>query len=281
MTSKNSLWDRGRGVIRSRKGGWIIGRGVYYGRYSLLDDLVGRVSYFQTLLLAVLDELPERRIADWAEAMYQCMSYPDSRLWCNQIGSLSGATRTSAIAGVTTGILASDSHMYGSGIVVKDAYEFLQQGVMQKKTKALLPLPQILRDSVRRRGKRFIIPGFGRPLASGDERIAAMERVGKELGLEAGPYLTFAYDVERYLLETQGDSLNLTGYGVAAMMDIGWTLPQIQRVYAVAATCGVVTCYSEAYDNPPESFLPLRCEDIEYRGHAPRPVPEMGEKGGD
>ena len=135
MTSKNSLWDRQRGVIRSRKGGWIIGRGVYYGRYSLLDDLVGQTSYFQTLLLAVLDELPKRHIADWAEAMYQCMSYPDPRLWCNQIGSLSGAARTSAVAGVTAGILASDSHMYGPGTVIKDVYEFLQQGLIQKTTK--------------------------------------------------------------------------------------------------------------------------------------------------
>ena len=277
MTSKDSLWDRQRGVIRSRKGGWMIGKGVYYGHYSLLDDLVGRVSYFQTLLLAVLDELPERRIADWVEAMCQCMSYPDSRLWCNQIGSLSGAAHTSAVAGVTAGILASDSRMYGPGSVVKDVYDFLQQGLLQKNNKA--SLSQILRGYARRQGKRFIISGFGRPLATGDERIAVMEQVRAELGLEAGPYLKLAYDVESYLMKTQGESLNLTGYGVAVMMDIGWTRLQIQRVYAIAATSGVAACYSEAYDNPPESFLPLRCEDIEYRGHAPRPVPGVGEEG--
>lgn len=277
MTSKNSLWDRRRGVIRSRKGGWIIGQGVYYGRYSLLDDLVGRASYFQTMFLSVLDELPERRIADWAEAVYQCMSYPDPRIWCNHIGSLSGTARSSAIAGTTAGILASDSNMYGPGVVIKNVYEFVQQGLARKENGDLLP--QILKDNVRRRGSRLIIPGFGRPVATGDERIATMERVSKELGLEAGPHLTFAYDVERYLLETQEETLNLTGYAVVVMMDFGWNFLQIQRVSAILVTSGVAACYSEAYENPPESFLPLRCEDIEYRGHALRPVPEVGEEG--
>ena len=279
MTSGNTLWDRQRGVIRRRKGGWIIGRGVYYGRYSLLDDLVGRVSYFQTLLLAVLDELPERRIADWAEALYQCMSYPDPRIWCNHIGSLSGEVRSSSVAGISAGILASDSHMYGPGVVMEEVYDLYHHGLAKKENKELLP--QILRDCARWRGRRFIVSGFGRPIATGDERIAAMERVSKELGLEAGPYLTFAYDVERYLLETQGESLNLTGYAVAVMMDFGWTLLEIQRICSIIVTSGVAACYSEAYENPPESFLPLRCEDIEYRGHAPRPVPEAGEEGGD
>lgn len=274
MTSKSTLWDTQRGVIRSRKGGWVIGQGVYYGRYSLLDDLVGQVSYFQTLLLAVLDELPERRIADWVEAVYQCMSYPDPRIWCNHIGSLSGAVRSSSVAGVSAGILASDSSTYGPGVVMKEVYELYRNGLAQKKNKELLP--QILRNCARRRGKRFIVSGFGRPIATADERIATMERVSKKLGLEAGPHLTFAYGMERYLLETQGESLNLTGYVVAVMMDFGWTRLQIQQTCSIIVTSGVAACYSEAYDNPPESFLPLRCEDIEYRGHAPRPVPEAG-----
>ncbi|MCF6209629.1 MAG: hypothetical protein L3J88_00720 [Gammaproteobacteria bacterium] len=280
MTAGETLWDRQRGVIHSRKGGWIIGEGVYYGRYSLLDDLVGRVSYFQTLLLAVLDELPERRIADWVEAVYQCMSYPDPRIWCNHIGSLSGAVRSSSVAGVSAGILASDSSTYGPGVVMAEVYELYRHGLMQKEKDGEL-LPQVLRDCARRRGKRFIVSGFGRPLATGDERIATMERVSKGLGLEAGPHLTFAYEVERYLLETQGESLNLTGYVVAVMMDFGWTLLQIQQTCSIIVTSGVAACHSEAYDKPPESFLPLHCEDIEYRGHAPRPVPEVGEEGGD
>ncbi len=279
MTSESTLWDKRRGIIRSRKGGWVIGQGVYYGRYSLLDDLVGQVSYFQTLLLAVLDELPERRIADWVEAVYQCMSYPDPRLWCNHIGSLSGAVRSSPVAGVSAGILASDSSTYGPGVVMKEVYELYRNGLAQKKNRALLP--QILRNCARRRGKRLIVSGFGRPIATADERIATMEQVSKKLGLEAGPYLMFAYDVEQYLLETQGESLNLTGYAVAVMMDFGWTRLQIQRISAIVVTSGVAACYSEACDNPPESFLPLQCEDIEYHGHAPRSVPDVGEEGGD
>lgn len=36
---------------------------------------------------------------------------------------------------------------------------------------------------------------------------------------------------------------------------------------------GVTVCYVEEADKPPESFLPLRCDDIEYQGKPPRKVP--------
>ena len=46
-----TFWDQRRNIIRSRKGGWIIGKGIYTYGYSLIDELVGKVSYFQLLLL--------------------------------------------------------------------------------------------------------------------------------------------------------------------------------------------------------------------------------------
>lgn len=35
----------------------------------------------------------------------------------------------------------------------------------------------------------------------------------------------------------------------------------------------VGACYAEAADHPPESFLPLRCDDIDYCGKPERQVP--------
>ena len=271
-------WDEHRGNIRTRKGGWLIGRGVYISGYSLLDDLVGNASYFQSLVLNVTGELPSEPIGRWVEALYQCMSFPDSRIWCNQIGTLGGMLRVSSAAGITAGILASDSRMYGPG-TISLVYDFLSRGLAEYAEGKRVS--EIIRSKIGKKQKQVVIPGYGRPLATGDERVVAMERVSKELGLAAGPGLQFAYAVEQYMQETQGESMNLATYGSATMMDLGWTLPQIQQICSIIVTSGVAACYSEAYDNPPESFLPLRCEDIEYRGHAPRPVPGVGEEGAD
>ncbi len=277
MTSGSTLWDKRRGIIRSRKGGWVIGRGGYISGYSLLDDLVGKVTYFQSLILNITGELPSDSVGRWGEALYQCMSFPDSRIWCNQVGALGGTLRASSAAGITAGILASDSRMYGPG-TISLVHGFLSKGLAEYADGK--DASQTIRNWVGNKRKQVSIPGYGRPLATGDERVVAMERVSKELALVVGPCLRFAYTVEQHMQEIQGESMNLAAYGTAIMLDFGWTLPQIQQVYAIVVTSGVAACYSEAYDNPPESFLPLRCEDIEYRGHAPRPVPAAGEEGG-
>jgi citrate synthase len=265
------FWDQRRGIIRTKKGGWFAGKGVYSHGYSLMDDIVGKVSYFQSLILNVIGTLPDERVAVWLEALYQCMSFPDSRIWCNQIGALAGTSRVSPMAGITAGILASDSHMYGpgtGGIV----YDFLTEAMKEKQNG--IPVKTIVLKRSRPHSTRALIPGYGRPLATGDERIAAMERVIEKQGIETGDYLNFAYELEQYLLKTQDESMNLTTYAVAFMMDLNWSLPQMQQLGAIIVTSGVAACYSEALENPPEAFLPLRCEDIDYRGKPPRELPE-------
>ena len=123
-TVKNdtSFWDTRRGKIRTRKGGWVISEGVVYSHgYNLLDELMGRISYFQLLILNATGRLPERSVADWLEASFFCISYPDARIWCNHIGSLAGTLSTSPIAAVCAGLMAADSRLYGPLAVVNSA----------------------------------------------------------------------------------------------------------------------------------------------------------------
>lgn len=39
------FWDERRGKIQSKKGGWVVGKGVFNHGYSMMDDLVGKASY--------------------------------------------------------------------------------------------------------------------------------------------------------------------------------------------------------------------------------------------
>jgi len=265
------LWDEQRGKICTRVGGWKIGKGVTTYGYSLLDELVGKASYFELLILSITGKMPERRLAQWAEAVYSCMSFPDPRIWCNQIGTLAGTMRSLPVSGITAGVQASDSHMYGPG-TVPASYDFLSHAMQQHQNG--VDVKGIVEGQCRRPGTQPVIPGYGRPLATGDERVLVMNDVTEKLGFEWGACMHLAREIDQYILKEYGESMNFATFIVAFLRDQQWNKNQICRLTSLVVTAGVTACYSEAYDKPAETFLPLRCEDVEYRGVVSRPVPD-------
>jgi citrate synthase len=264
-------WDALRGFVRSRAGGWKIGKGVTTYGYSLLDDIVGHATYFELLVLSVSGKMPEPRFAKWVEAIYSCLSFPDPRIWCNQVGALAGSMRTPSVAGITAGIQAADSTMYGPGTAYaiseffSSAMEMYQQG---------MSIQAIVEGRSRRKGTQPILPGYGRPIATGDERVIAMNKVTENLGFEPGPFMKLGRDIDRYMLENYGESMNLATFTYIFLRDQQWEVEKIRQLTSLIVAAGVAACYSDTFDKPVDSFLPLRCEDIEYCGAAPRPVPE-------
>ncbi len=262
-------WQRRRGQIYSRKGGWVLGQGVSNQGYSMMDDLVGNASFFQVLLLNVTGKLPEKRLSDWMESAFICLSWPDSRIWCNQLGALGGDARVSPVAAICAGIMASDSRLYGPGTVL-DTLHFIARAT--KSLRAGHLVTDFIEGHAKHKGK-ILAPGYIRPIAIGDERVAAMQRVAENLGFEDGPHLTAAYRIQEYLSERYGESLNLAGYLSAFWLDQGLAPYQAYIVFSLCVNGGVHACYEEYQKNPPGSFLPLTCDDIEYVGVNERPVP--------
>ncbi len=264
------LWDERRGKIQSKKGGWIIGKGVFNHGYSMMDDLVGKVSYMQVMVLNATGRLPERAVADWLDAIHICLSWPDPRIWCNQIGALGGTARTSVVAATTAGVLAADAKAYGIKPLIQGV-NFIQAA--QLDFKRGLSVDEIIRNEcTKHRGKPNIM-GYARPLAKGDERIVAMWRVQKALGLPIGEHLQLAEQIEQSLLNNFDESMNINGYMSAFLSDLGYTADEVYRIFAVLVTSGVTACYVDTRDKAPDTFLPLRCSDIEYTGKLARPVP--------
>jgi len=268
--SDTSFWDKRHGVIFSRKGGWRIGEGVYCHGYSMMEDLVGKASYFQVLILNATGHLPEKRLADCVEALFICLSYPDDRIWCNQIGSLAGTMQASAVAGVSAGVLAADSYHYGVGPIIAGAEFIIEAMVLERAGKSI---EDIVMAKARRPGSKPKITGYARPVASGDERIPAMERVVAGLGFVPGDHLQTAYRVSEFLQERFNETMNINGYGVAFLADQGFSPMDIYRMFSISVNSGVAACYNEAAASPSESFLPLRCCDMDYQGHPPRELP--------
>jgi citrate synthase len=248
----------------------VIGQGVSNHGYSMLDDLVGKAGYFQVLVLNVIGKLPEKRLTDWMESAFICMSWPDARIWCNQIGALAGDARVSPVAAVCAGTLAGDSKMYGPGTVLA-AVDFIATATREIEAGQSVASFIAARATVK---GRMMAPGYGRPIASGDQRVAAMQRVAEQLGFTVGRHLATAFAIESYLLDSMGESLNLAGYMSAFLLDQGFQGFEGYVIFSLCVNGGIHACYAENRAKPAGSFLPMRCADIAYAGFAERAVPD-------
>lgn len=244
---------------------------MYNHGYSMMEDLVGKTTFFQVLLLSVTGRLPERRLAEWIEAVFICMSYPDARIWCNQVGSLAGTMQSTSVAGACAGILATDSHLYGVGPLLAGT-RFIVDALAKKKMG--MSAEDIVREQQRRPGSTPIITGYIRPVASGDERIAPLERLAARLGFAREEHLILAFEISEVMEREFNEGINLNGYVNAFLSDQGYTVEEIYRIFVTVACAGILACHAEAADNPPGTFFPLRCEDIDYQGVSPRSVPD-------
>lgn len=265
-------WDQQRNKITSSKGGWKIGEAVYNHGYSMMDDLIGQISWFQLLVLNTTGRLPNDKVATWLENCFSCLSWPDSRIWCNQVAALAGSTKARPVAAVTAGIQASDALLYGPGVITH-CLGFIQQARQDvDQGKNLFDIIQ------KRQGNTLSLPGYARPIAKGDERVTAMYRLSRELGFDIGPHEALAMEISEYLTQEEGESINFGGYMAAFLADQGFSNPDLSRLMALWVSAGVQACYAEAADNPAGYYLPLQCQDITYTGALPRPLPKKPER---
>ncbi|WP_152625324.1 hypothetical protein [Cellvibrio sp. OA-2007] len=264
------ILDARRGKIVSKTGGWFPGKGVFSHGYSMMDDLVGKKSYFQIVVLNATGKMVSPEFAHWVEVGYSCLSWPDPRIWCNQIGALAGSARASAIAATAMGVLATDSRTYGV-YPLKEGVQFIQAALVSHQQG--LSAEQIVASVPARGGKPLII-GYIRPIAKGDERIRAMASIAEAYGFPTGPHLQLAMEIERVLQEKYDEGMNINGYVSAVMADHDFCPDEVYQIFTTLVASGVTACYLDTYHQAPDTFLPLRCDDIDYQGVAIRSVPD-------
>lgn len=263
-------WDDCRGKIKSKKGGWRIGVGVESHGYDLINELVGHFSYMQVVVLNATGNMPSKSLADWIEAMHICLSWPDSRIWCNRIGALGGAVGASPISSVCSGTMAADSRVYGISPIV-DGVKFIQRARHEIELRNIT-VEKFVDSEVEKIGDKPYLMGYARPVAKGDERISAMERVSNELGFKAGPHLTLAYKIEQVLAKRFDETMNINGYGSAFMADQNMSPVEIYRIFSVMVASGVAACFVDNADNERGLFAPMRVTDIRYEGRVARQI---------
>lgn len=265
-----TFWDERRRHIRTRIGQWLGGRDVRVGNRWLLRDLLAELSVTQLAVLNITGRLIDKRLGTWLEKTVFFTSYPDHRIWCNQLGALAGNGKTSPVAATAAGILAADSKAYGSKVQYLTVQSLAD---LQADYAAGVSLVELVARFPLRNGVPSI-SGFARPVKVLDERLEPMRRFSAELGFVPGVYVTFVETLAEHLRRHHQADMNAAAYACAFLMDQGFSAMEVYRIRTADVLSGVLACYGDLYDSPAHAFLPQTCTDVQYQGVARRPVPQ-------
>ena len=248
------------GRIRSRMGAAFVGSHAVFRGKDIHSEL-GDIGWLDLYLFGITGRrLPEAQLR-LLETVWCYTSYPDARIWNNRVAALAGSTRSTGNLGVSAALALSEASIYGRGIDLR-ALEFLLR------TRAALPDRNALGPWVRRELEaRRSLAGYGRPIASGDERIAPIMKAARDLGLADGPHLALAYAIEECLLNDRlRMRMNYAGVAAGLAADMGFTPKEYYLFLHPAFLAGMVPCYIEASEKPEGTLFPLPCDSVAYLG---------------
>ena len=198
------------------------------------------------------------------QAIWSYTSYPDARLWNNRVAALAGTARSTGTLGIAAALAVSEAQIYGGGVILR-AIEFLIRAKIQ--VDAGGDLVELVRAELKQHRS---IGGYGRPIVSGDERIVPTMAIVREQGLENGPHLKLAFEVERILLQGRWRwHMNDGGLTAALCADFGMSAYEYHCFCIPAFLAGMPPCYLDAADKPESLLFPLPCRMMSYEG-APR-----------
>lgn len=259
-------------------GNWFPGERIVLNGVDVIADMTGK-SWMEVILLAITGRVPDPRTAEFLDAILALSGcIPDPRLWNNRIAALAGTTRSTPALGMSAGMAASDAIIFGFQPMM-GAHDALLEMAAQRD--AGVPLETIIDTRLARRPKgrpgagkhREIaaLPGYGRPVAKGDERIPALMEVVRRYGQDQGKILTLAFEVENYL-QSLGLPYRLNSGGLIAALcaDQGMTALQLYYYVSHCFYVSLAACNADALQHPTGGFFPLKCSQIAYEGVAER-----------
>jgi len=194
-------------------------------------------------------------------AMCTFTSYPDARLWNNRVAALAGSARSTGSLGIAAAFAVSEAQIYGRGVDLR-ASEFLIR--VRSEVDCGADLKQLVRSELKqKRG----IAGYGRPIVAADERIAPMMALVREQGLDGGPHLKLAFEVEKILLEGRWRMrMNYAALAAALCADVGMSPREYLFSSMPAFLAGMPPCYLDAVEKSEGLLFPLPCRMLSYQG---------------
>lgn len=192
-------------------------------------------------------------------------SYPDKSIWPNHITALAGTARTTPPLALAAGIASCEAAIFG-GKPFKVAIDFF------KRANSYVSDGGELADFVDAELKQHkVIFGYGRPLASTDERVPHLIKFVKENPINSLEHFNLAIKVAILLKAKKHINMNVAALYAALGADLGFDAESFHMYMTLCFVAGMPPCYIEAKQDVEGAFLPVRCDRVEYTGVSPRP----------
>lgn len=162
---------------------------------------------------------------------------------------------------IAAALAVSEARIFGRGVDIR-AIRFLIES--RRAVEAGADIETVVLAALKReRG----IAGYGRPIASGDERIAPILALAAETGCDGGVHLRHAFAVESILAAGRWRlKMNYAAVAAALAADLGFSPREYYFFGIPAFFAGMPPCYLEASEKKEGTTFPLPCDVIQYEG---------------
>lgn len=252
--------------LKTRMGQAFIGTRAVFRGHDLHADLLG-MDWLELFVFGITGRRFHANALRLLHAMWVCTSYPDARIWNNRVAALAGSTRSTPALGVSAALAMSEATIYGGHPFMR-AIDFLQQA--QREVDRGVSVDALVGRELEQRR----VYGYGRPLACVDERLPWLTGMARELGLDGGPHLRLAREVERILVVRDARlRMNYAALMAALAADLGMSAREFHHFQVPVFLAGMSPCFIEAAERPAGTVFPLSCAHITYEGPAKRSWP--------
>jgi hypothetical protein len=193
-------------------------------------------------------------------AMFVYTSYPDPRVWNNRVAALGGTAKSTVGLSMAAAIAVSEAKLYG-GLPLIKAIELLLKINKLKKDKPLTDIIATMHE------EKIPFYGYGRPIVRRDERIEPFSKLVAQYGYDQGDHYRLAFEVEKELQRFRPRvQMNIAAVYAAIAADFDMSPVEFQAFTSLVFVAGMLPCYLESRTRAPGTFLPVRCDRINYRG---------------
>lgn len=266
MDGRHPLEDY-EGPLRTRVGACFPGERAVYRGQDLHADL-GQVDWLDLYVFGATGRRYGPDQLKVLNALWSFTSYPDTRIWNNRVAALAGTARSTGSLGMSAALAVSEAAIFGRQIDYR-AIEFLQRA--RRRVEHGEDLAHVVEEELHLRRS---LAGYGRPVASGDERMAPTRKLLEEVGMADGPALRLAAEIETILQTGRWRlKMNYAGLVAAIATELGMTPSQYYAFAYPAFLAGMQPCYEEAREKPAGAIMPMRCSAVIYNGAPSRSWP--------
>ncbi|HUG21883.1 hypothetical protein [Piscinibacter sp.] len=262
MTGPGSLRESA-GRLKTWMGQCFVGTRTVFRGHDLHADL-GAMDWIELYLFGITGRRFGAAQLRLLHAMWVHTSYPDARLWNNRVAALAGSVRSTPALGISAAIGMSEAVIYGGHPFVR-AIDFLLAA--RRQVEQGTDLHRIVHEELAQRR----IFGYGRPIASVDERLPWLLRLARDVELDRGPHLALAFEVERILVaHDERLKMNYAALTAALAADLGFSVTEFHHFQVPTFLAGMTPCFIEASERPAGTLFPLSCAHVSYEGPAKR-----------